>query len=101
MHAGTKEGEECGRCGCNGVIELSTDGLRPVCPVCGWDEKNTTPDDLVCDNCGNEDQGDFIEDEETGEIVCGNCGWPDEVMRREELEAAERLLEQMFKSASQ
>lgn len=45
--------------------------------------------DLICDNCGNEDQSDFAPGED-GKPACGNCGWQ-RIRTRREVEEQERL----------
>lgn len=59
-----------------------------------------SPKDLICENCGNEDQADFAPGE-NGKPICGACGWSrvftrtehEKVLKREaeEKEKTERL----------
>lgn len=78
---GSEALETCPDCGnrttvCHGWRECT----------CGWSERG---DDLICDNCGNEDQNDFAPGED-GKPACGNCGWRS-VSTRREVEERERL----------
>lgn len=53
-----------------------------------------SPDDYICENCDNEDQGQFGKIK--GKMTCANCGWPDAVITRRESEEVDRRLAELF-----